>query len=1594
VIGCQNQSLGKTVAAPGTVLALHYSSDRTLGYSGGAFAGIRLSGETVPESLRRIELSIVVAGQRINQTFPPLPNQTYQLSWDGNDPYGRLIQGGRSIRILKSYCYDLTYAQGAVGTRSWARLPEGPFTTSPPSPRSAGEICLIRRRETRLGGVGPQLQNWDQRSLGLGGWSLSAHHTYDPNSRTIYLGTGERRTVQPFALTLQSVIDDGLSQPRGLALASDGSLYIADTNSHVIRRVAPDGSVTLVAGTGANCGDQDTGNVETECGNGGLATAAQLANPFDVAVESDGGILIADTGNICVRRVSPAGIISTVAGDCVDQFLDLFTAEGLQEASGRLGGSPPCESCPATETTLNLPMAVLPTPGGGFWVSEGGRVRKTTPDGLIEWEIGDPEAGALGDGGPARDALLNGPQGLARDADGNLYIADRGHNRVRRVSREGIITTFAGNGDPDFEGDGEVAGASGIGSPQDVMVRRDGSVFITVSSSNGDRVLRVDSNGRAYTVAGGGEIDPRSPGAPIRSVNLGAPWGMVEAPDGAVHFADIGWASVFRAGDPLPGYSGEELLIPSRSGSVVYEFDLAGRHLRTIDTLTGADRYVFGYDGAGRLVAVTDGDGKATEIERDGAGNPTAIVGPFGHTTTLELDANGWLEDVTTPEEHNDHFVYTEDGLLLSHTDPRGEESVYTYLPSGQLKTATSRAGTTTMLTRFGFDEDYRVVVTSPLGTETQYHVDNLATNDQARTKTIAAGFSITTERSLDGRLMTTYPDGTTTEVLRSGDPRFGMAAPFLSEYRLTTPEGRESILNRSRTVMLSDPLDPLSLEEITESITLNGRTYIVTFDADTHVFNTTTPEGRTSVVAVDDQNRPLSIDAPGLGSLTFTYDILGRLDTVRQGTGAAERIVDVDFDTEGRVHLITDPLNRTFGFTYDDDDRLVSRTLPGSRTIGFAYDENDNLETLTPPGRPAHSFDTTTDDLLALYNPPDAGFSPDTTVYVYDQDRRLDLITRPDGGQIDPEYDGFGRISQITFPTGTITYAYSTTTGQVETIAGPGSQTLSYAYDGFLLTSRTSSGQVAGTVEHTHTDDFWVESESVNGGNTISFGYDDDGLLEAAGALDVEHDPDTGIESGTTLGLVTTSLVTDPVFAEIAEMSASYDGTEIFRIDYTVRDKLGRIVEREETIDSTTDTYAYGYDDAGRLESVTKNSTLIASYTYDDNGNRLSYDGPFGTITSTTHDAQDRLLEYGDITFTHTANGELASKTENGETATYTYDALGNLRSVALPDDIDITYVVDGVGRRVGKKIEGKLVQGFLYKDALNPVAELDGSNSLVSRFVYGSRPTVPDYMIKGGVTYRIISDHLGSVRLVINAATGSVAQQLAYDEYGRITQNTNAGFQPFGFAGGLYDHQTGLVHFGARDYDPSIGRWTAKDPIGFKGDDTNLYAYAALDPVNKTDVAGRANRCYRPLDGAGGILSELFPSPGSPDFLARLNQDPLHDHFWFDDGTNFGFFSDGVRPDTHPREDYLCQGRLLDDTTLLEAIEAMRQQPGEYQASGANASQNNCHDWADRVMEEYERRRLEETRRTGVDPERQFVWNRLLNQETPLWQDGVEQE
>jgi len=355
-------------------------------------------------------------------------------------------------------------------------------------------------------------------------------------------------------------------------------------------------------------------------------------------------------------------------------------------------------------------------------------------------------------------------------------------------------------------------------------------------------------------------------------------------------------------------------------------------------------------------------------------------------------------------------------------------------------------------------------------------------------------------------------------------------------------------------------------------------------------------------------------------------------------------------------------------------------------------------------------------------------------------------------------------------------------------------------------------------------------------------------------GAMTASYTPSTDLLESTTLGAVETTYSYSG-FGDLSGMLYEASNVPFYGVSYT-RDALGRVATKTETRPSGSTLRCYVYDSSDRLEAVYDGAdssgcigTQLEAYTYDLNGNRTSVTNSAGTVGlgSIVTDDQDRLLQHGDFTYTYNEAGQMTSRTETstGDVWSYVYDAVGNLREVDPPGmGGTITYITDPRNRRVGKRVDGLLVQGFLYGDQLNPIAELDGSGDVVSRFVYGTNRQVPEYMVRSGSVYRLVTDEIGSVVAVYDVSSGQLVQEREYDSFGRMSPSswTQPGFsQPFGFAGGHLDSDTDLVRFGARDYDPEIGRWMEKDPSRFGGG-LNMFAYVGGDPLNYVDPAGKA--------------------------------------------------------------------------------------------------------------------------------------------------------
>jgi uncharacterized protein (TIGR03437 family) len=344
------------------------------------------------------------------------------------------------------------------------------------------------------------------------------------NGGTLYLAAGtfiRKVSTDLVAITLAGVT----SQFRGEGVAattalfkspsdaradSSGNIYVADTGNHRIRKISLNGTVTTFAGDG------EAGYA----GDGGPGPQARLNAPQALAVDPAGAVFVADTANHRIRKIIPAGTVSTVAG----------TGSAGEDDDGR----------PGVASRLNHPVGIVADPLGVIYFSDTGnnRVRRLSPTGLLQVVAGNGSKGYSGDGGFAAAAQLDGPRGLALDSAGNLYIADSGNHRIRVVTPAGLIITVAGNGVRGFSGDGGPAAQANLDTP--IAIAVDSARDLLIADAVNQRIRRVRNDGIISTVAGNGVYGYSGDGGPAQVARLDTPAGLGLLPNGEVLVADRG----------------------------------------------------------------------------------------------------------------------------------------------------------------------------------------------------------------------------------------------------------------------------------------------------------------------------------------------------------------------------------------------------------------------------------------------------------------------------------------------------------------------------------------------------------------------------------------------------------------------------------------------------------------------------------------------------------------------------------------------------------------------------------------------------------------------------------------------------------------------------------------------------------------------------------------------------------------------------------------------------------------------------------------------------------------------------------------------
>lgn len=1341
---------------------------------------------------------------------------------------------------------------------------------------------------------------------------------------------------------LDSATGSWLQRPNAIAFGPNGTLFIADDGdgAHVIRRLTPNGGRFTIDTVAGLCG-----STSTQLQDGVAAKGTALPNIIDLAVSPDGYVYLA-TNDYKIHRFSVGGKMESVAGNGTnvgmgndptsdgkyatevsvgtvtaidvgqdgslyvtgDNYLFKVRPDGtLRGLSAKYPKAPAqphnkVENVPFVDNDyVQGATRLVVAPDGQVYFNDtrtGSAIRRLDSAGVIQTIAQSPGIQVPPSDGAS--ALANGiiVYGLAVAPDGSVVAIGNDNSIYRIFTGGGLRADFCNDSAAfNFIPDGDQA----------YCFDKYGRHLSTINWRTGKTLLAFKYNATGLYEVIDAQQQPTT--LSLTQSDPDHPFWTIISPYGQTTKIDLNDRRVATKISDALGATQLQLIADGQLGGL---------------TDRNSNDFKFTYAG-GLLIEdkspLSDTPQKLDRTEIAGGFRVTHTT-PLGRITTHDVtrDSGGLAKQVKmfpdkTQSSRTELWdggstLNLPDGTTISIGRPSADPIVGLRDPVPGTQTVTLPTGSLTLSTsqtRCGASK-----VTNP---------DNTTTFTQ-----FSGAIRSTTALACNGG-SDPFSGQPAHETLKrvwdtTGQTFTSTSRGGRSTTRTTDAAGRTTqfqIGNLTPTVYVYDPATPAQLKYIkrgsrTEELTYRGK------------FESGGP------TADADAGFVKKITHASTDTVDFTRDIFGRpLSVVEAKTvSGIEGTTTLGWDGNGNLKLVTPPTNHQHDLLYDAINGLKQYKPPVLSDVPSPQTDYVPTADRTP------STETRPDGVVVTHNLVE---SPNKT----DQ---IDTITFPNNttptGKIDFDYyqvtdtsystgQAPGKVKSIKGPYGStiLSFEYNgalTTKVSWQNVTAPEatSSSVAWGFDSNLLRNSETVTPMTGSSVTRHLS---YDQDDLLKCNSYSSADDCSSLACSGGDCKFKWTRSTsyGALTDITWGSTATAAnqlaehweysdtaedkTNETAFGELRSQTLSYGNAPstplaeiVYDSDNAPRDALGRIYVKTETLPGIAggiDT-TYDYDDRGRLEGVTKTGSLPEAFGYDTNGNRTSCTSN-GKSYVGVYDEQDRLSTYGssnawsatgDIRYTYGKNGELKKREfKNGQTWTYNYDPLGNLIAVVQTGPSGTSgyqYYVDGLGRRIARKRVSSpiaVTNRWLYRDGLTPVAELDGTGKLTSLFVYGSRPNVPDFVIKFNVVtgaktiYRLFSDHLGSPRLAVNINDRTeMPYRVDYSAFGvpeaKPTSTgamTDLAWIPFGFAGGLYDKDTGLERFGARDYDPTIGRWVSKDPSLFRGG-INLYAYAKNDPVNYFDANGR-----NPVAIAVAILAGLaiagdsyHPGSGEPGLLA----------------------------------------------------------------------------------------------------------------------------
>jgi len=915
---------------------------------------------------------------------------------------------------------------------------------------------------------------------------------------------------------------------------------------------------------------------------------------------------------------------------------------------------------------------------------------------------------------------------------------------------------------------------------------------------------------------------------------------VVEVYD-AAQGALVGGDGTWRLAREVPAGPGEAA-VPSYDGALGYVFNSAGRQLRTVDGHLGMTLISFAYDPDGRLEQISgtlNGAPVGFRVRRASNGAPTALVGIDGAVTSLSLSPSGDLVALRAPGGLTTRFTWQSGGLVTSETDPMGALTHFRYGSGGFLVSETDPDGVTQQLRRSATSTSVEVRVTTGLGRVSTYYTK--LSGSSVRRRYIAPGGATTTETTqAAGSFSLSLPDGAVSTVGEVPSTGWGLSAPVLTPVVTTAPNSPMSRIEVHQDLSEVDGLPYTVTGSLTT--TVNGERWVESFNPATRTTTVVDPAGLTATNTYGSAGLLIAASTPGSPSVSFAYDAKGRLARETLGAGRLAETTRWAYNVQTGTVTMTRPDRSTITESVDAAGNPATIKGPNRAAVIEAHDADGLLTQLQPPGGATYTLGYSAAGLPTAFLAPSLSTGTSIETASYDRDGDLKSLSGLGKKPVTLSYNAAGEVTSLSFDQGTATASYNPTTGLLSATKDPSGVSTTVGYSAGLADKLTWSGPLRGSVSDNYDANGRPVSQTIDGGAATSFSYDGAGNLRAVGPLSLSRSHTTGLVTGSSLGAVQTTYRYNAndwlMGATTSVKDTSLKGRSVMDISYT-RDALGRVTSVAQTgPDGAKTATDYTYNSADLLAKVIVNGRTVEADSYDEAGNRTAVTTPAGT-TRAIYNADNELVAWGKTSYSWAPDGSLTRVTDAAGTSSYTFDDLGRLRHVTLPGGESITYLVDAQGQRVGREVDGRLVAGYLYDASGEVVAETNGAGAVVARYGYDQLGHLA-LVEEGGNTYRVVADQNGSPLLVVNSKSGAVADAITYNPLGQVTSQTAPGTLPFGFDGGLVDPATGLVHFGARDYDPTTGRWTGPDPIGFSGGDADLYRFAGDDPVNNTDPSG----------------------------------------------------------------------------------------------------------------------------------------------------------